>query len=248
VFDKFQISENDLSIKLSDLEPFLRLALKGQANNPEVLAFKKKIMSENQENGTVSMGDLAKVLPTEENFLLQFQKRHHHHIVDFMKIWYNYDTDKNGYLEAKELTGFVGDLVESEEGKKLTESEIEDYCNVMLSLYDKNKDGKIELSELQKIINKEENFLLQFQEDLTEESFEKMFGHYDLDKNGVIEGPELIGLLRDLKEHAADKEDPDYVPPTTKELEEYRDMIMSMSDDDHDGKLQKTEIKMLFLG
>lgn len=112
----------------------------------------------------------------------------------------------------------------------------------ILENYDRNQDGKIELGELSKILNVEDNFLARFQDgDLTKEQFEEVFAHYDKDNKGFIEGAELIGFLRDMR-LTQDEES------KTTELEKYRDWIMEMSDLNRDGKLQKDELKVLFLG
>ena len=47
---------------------------------------------------------LAQLLPMEENFLLLFRFDNPlESSVEFMKLWYQYDTDGSGFIEADEL-------------------------------------------------------------------------------------------------------------------------------------------------
>ena len=47
---------------------------------------------------------MAQLLPIEENFFLLFRIDNPlESSVEFMKLWYQYDSDKSGYIEADEL-------------------------------------------------------------------------------------------------------------------------------------------------
>ena len=47
---------------------------------------------------------MAQLLPIEENFFLLFRIDNPlDSSVEFMKLWYQYDADKSGYIEADEL-------------------------------------------------------------------------------------------------------------------------------------------------
>lgn len=116
---------------------------------------------------------------TKVNFLAQLQSNSTYHIVDFVKIWYHYDANRNGLLERNELKAFLHDLLKIKEDN-LTAKKLEEYVDYILENYDRNQDGKIELGELSKILNVEDNFLARFQDgDLTKEQFEEVFAHYD---------------------------------------------------------------------
>ncbi|KAI8746414.1 Calbindin-32-like protein, partial [Biomphalaria glabrata] len=73
--------------------------------------------------------------------------------------WRKYDEDHSGYIEADELKHFLKDLLKSFE-KIVTEEQLITYADTMLQLFDRNKDGKLQLSEMAKLLPVKENFLL----------------------------------------------------------------------------------------
>ena len=62
-------------------------------------------------DGKIDMEELAAMLPIEENLLLKFTHKQKLSTNQFLKIFYKYDTDGNGNLDATELRGFVWDLL-----------------------------------------------------------------------------------------------------------------------------------------
>uniref|UniRef100_A0A182YQ96 EF-hand domain-containing protein n=1 Tax=Anopheles stephensi TaxID=30069 RepID=A0A182YQ96_ANOST len=95
---------------------------------------------------------LAQLLPMEENFLLLFRFDNPlESSVEFMKIWREYDSDNSGYIEADELKNFLRDLLK--EAKKIndvSEDKLIEYTDTMLRVFDANKDGRLQLSEMAK--------------------------------------------------------------------------------------------------
>ncbi|XP_066920577.1 secretagogin-like [Clytia hemisphaerica] len=160
-------------------------------------------------------------------------------------IWYHYDRDKSGYLEKSELKGFIRDFLlrSLKFDDKITPQVIDERTEKVLETFDKNKDGKIEISELAKFLNVQDNFLMKFKNEndaLSAEQFDAIFNHYDTDGNGYIEDVELLAFLRDLLQNK--RRD-----PTSKDLEMYRSCILEISDKDNDGKLSKAELKILLI-
>ncbi|XP_062535349.1 calbindin-32-like, partial [Armigeres subalbatus] len=104
---------------------------------------------------------LAQLLPMEENFLLLFRFDNPlESSVEFMKIWREYDSDNSGYIEADELKNFLRDLLK--EAKKIndvSEDKLIEYTDTMLRVFDANKDGRLQLSEMAKLLPVKENFL-----------------------------------------------------------------------------------------
>ncbi|XP_037941519.1 calbindin-32-like [Teleopsis dalmanni] len=75
-------------------------------------------------------------------------------------IWREYDTDNSGYIEADELKNFLRDLLK--EAKKIndvSEDKLIEYTDTMLQVFDANKDGRLQLSEMAKLLPVKENFL-----------------------------------------------------------------------------------------
>ncbi|XP_019280847.2 secretagogin isoform X3 [Panthera pardus] len=124
--------------------------------------------------------------------------------VEFMQIWRKYDADSSGFISAVELRNFLRDLFLHHK-KAVPEAKLDEYTGTMMKIFDKNKDGRLDLNDLARILALQENFLLQFKMDAcsTEErkrDFEKIFAHYDVSKTGALEGPEVDGFVKDMME------------------------------------------------
>ncbi|XP_037329771.1 secretagogin-like isoform X1 [Pungitius pungitius] len=191
--------------------------------------------------------ELATVmLPEEENFLLLFRRETPlDNSVEFMRIWRSYDSDSSGYISATELKvslqGFLQDLF-LQHRKSITPEKLEVYTDAMMKMFDKNRDGRLDLNDLARILALKENFLLKFkmeacsQED-RKRDFEKIFAHYDVSKTGELEGPEVDGFVKDMME---------LVKPsiTGTDLDKFRKSLMGHCDINGDGKIQKNELAL----
>ncbi|KAL7631223.1 UNVERIFIED_CONTAM: hypothetical protein RMT77_018470 [Armadillidium vulgare] len=201
----------------------------------------------------------------EENFLLLFRFDNPlESSVEFMKIWKQYDSDHNGYIdvnelkiwkaydrdnsgfiEADELKNFLRDLLrEAKKDHDVSEDKLIEYTDTMLQVFDQNKDGKLQLSEMAKLLPVKENFLCRSvfkgASKVTKEDIERVFALYDRDNNGTIENEELNGFLKDLLELV--KKDYDAI-----DLQEFQDSIMRGCDFNKDGKINKKELTMILL-
>ena len=87
-----------------------------------------------------------------------------------------------------------------------------------LKLFDSNNDGKLELTEMARLLPVQENFLLKFQ-----------------DGNGYIDENELDALLKDLCEKNKQDLDINNIPT-------YKKSIMALSDG---GKLYRTDLALI---
>ncbi|KAL6100245.1 scgn [Pungitius sinensis] len=187
--------------------------------------------------------ELATVmLPEEENFLLLFRRETPlDNSVEFMRIWRSYDSDSSGYISATELKGFLQDLF-LQHRKSITPEKLEVYTGAMMKMFDKNRDGRLDLNDLARILALKENFLLKFkmeacsQED-RKRDFEKIFAHYDVSKTGELEGPEVDGFVKDMME---------LVKPSISgtDLDKFRKSLMGHCDINGDGKIQKNELAL----
>ncbi|XP_056266742.1 secretagogin-like isoform X3 [Pseudoliparis swirei] len=106
------------------------------------------------------------------------------------EIWRSYDTDSSGYLSALELKELF-----LQHRKSNTPEKLEQYTITMMKMFDKNMDGRLDLSDLARILDLKENFLLKFKMDASSQEdrrrdFEKIFAHYD-SQTGALEGPEV---------------------------------------------------------
>ncbi|XP_056266623.1 secretagogin-like isoform X1 [Pseudoliparis swirei] len=144
-------------------------------------------------NRRLRIQELATVMlpPEEENFLLMFRRETPlDNSVEFMRIWRSYDTDSSGYLSALELKELF-----LQHRKSNTPEKLEQYTITMMKMFDKNMDGRLDLSDLARILDLKENFLLKFKMDASSQEdrrrdFEKIFAHYD-SQTGALEGPEV---------------------------------------------------------
>uniref|UniRef100_UPI0030BA2B7B Secretagogin n=1 Tax=Mus musculus TaxID=10090 RepID=UPI0030BA2B7B len=178
----------------------------------------------------------------DENFLLFFRlETPLDNSVEFMQIWRKYDADSSGFISAAELCNFLRDLFLHHK-KNISEAELEEYTSTMMKIFDKNKDGRLDLNDLARILALQENFLLQFKMDAssTEErkrDFEKIFAHYDVSKTGALEGPEVDGFVKDMME---------LVQPSISgvDLDKFREILLRHCDVNKDGKIQKSELAL----
>ncbi|XP_065200012.1 calbindin-32 isoform X2 [Planococcus citri] len=201
---------------------------------------------DDNQDGKIDIRELAQLLPMEENFLLLFRFDNPlDSSVEFMRIWREYDTDGSGYIEADELKNFLRDLLR--EAKKIhdvSEDKLIEYTDTMLQVFDANRDGKLQLSEMAKLLPVKENFLcrqaFKGATKLTKEDIERVFSLYDRDNNGTIENEELRGFLKDLLELV--KKDYD-----AQDLLDFEETIMRGVDYNKDGKINKKELTMILL-
>ncbi|XP_044746747.1 calbindin-32 isoform X1 [Coccinella septempunctata] len=233
------------SANISDVGP--------EAVSDEMLVELKACFMEaydDNQDGKIDIRELAQLLPMEENFLLLFRFDNPlESSVEFMKIWREYDTDGSGYIEADELKNFLRDLLK--EAKKIndvSEDKLIEYTDTMLQVFDANKDGRLQLSEMAKLLPVKENFLCRqvFKEGiegatkLTKDDIERVFALYDRDNNGTIENEELRGFLKDLLELV--KKDYD-----AQDLLDFEETILRGVDYNKDGKINKKELTMILL-
>ncbi|XP_071355711.1 secretagogin-like [Trachinotus anak] len=194
-------------------------------------------------DGRLQIQELATMmLPEEENFLLLFRRETPlDNSVEFMRIWRNYDTDSSGFISAVELKGFLQDLF-LQHRKSITPEKLEEYTDTMMKMFDKNKDGRLDLNDMARILALKENFLLKFKMDACSQEdrkrdFEKIFAHYDVSQTGALEGPEVDGFVKDMME---------LVKPSISgtDLDKFRKALMGHCDINGDGKIQKNELAL----
>ncbi|RXM33585.1 Calretinin [Acipenser ruthenus] len=123
----------------------------------------------------------------------------------FLDIWKHFDSDGNGYIEGKELENFFTELEKARRGAGVggPSSNVSEKMKEFMQKFDKNADGRIELSELAQILPTEENFLLCFRQFVSSSSeFMEAWRKYDTDRSGYIEANELKDFLSDLLKKA----------------------------------------------
>ncbi|XP_053169297.1 secretagogin isoform X5 [Hemicordylus capensis] len=161
--------------------------------------------------------------------------------LQIQEIWRQYDADSSGFISVHELRDFLQDLFQ-QHGKAISKTKLQEYTDTMMKHFDKNKDGRLDLNDLARILALQENFLLQFKMDAcsTEErkrDFEKIFAHYDVSKTGALEGPEVDGFVKDMMELAKPS-------ISGMDLDKFRQILLRHCDVNKDGKIQKSELAL----
>ncbi|KAG5857061.1 secretagogin-like [Anguilla anguilla] len=249
IWQYFDADDNGY-IEGKELDDFFRHMLKKLSPGDEVTEkkveqLKRRFMSayDVTADGRLQIQELANMmLPEDENFLLLFRREAPlDSSVEFMKIWRKYDTDSSGYISAVELKGFLKDLF-AKHKKVVSSSKLDEYTDAMMNIFDKNKDGRLDLNDLARILALQENFLLQFQMDACSQEerkrdFEKIFSYYDVSKTGALEGPEVDGFVKDMME---------LVKPSISgpELDKLRVVLLRHCDVNNDGKIQRNELAL----
>lgn len=199
---------------------------------------------ENQD-GKIEIRELAQLLPMEENFLLLFRFDNPlDSSVEFMKIWKQYDRDCSGSIDTSEMKQFLRDFLREAKKEEIEDEKLSEYTETLLSVFDANKDGKLQLSEMAKLLPVKENFLsksiFKGNSSICREDIDRVFALYDRDGSGCIEDDELRGFLKDLMELV--KKDYD-----TEDLSDFHETIMQGCDFDRDGKINKKELTMILM-
>uniref|UniRef100_A0A8C7CGU4 Calbindin 2 n=1 Tax=Oncorhynchus kisutch TaxID=8019 RepID=A0A8C7CGU4_ONCKI len=172
----------------------------------------------------------------------QAQQPPHLHLAEltaaqFLDIWKHFDADENGYIEGKELENFFRQLETARRGTGVdpTHAAFREKMKEFMMKFDKNADGRIEMSELAQILPTEENFLLCFRTFVgSSAEFMAAWRRYDTDRSGYIEANELKGFLSDLLK----KYD-------THTVHVYTNTQLKMFDLNGDGKLGLSEMARL---
>ncbi|XP_043833533.1 secretagogin [Dromiciops gliroides] len=249
IWQRFDVDDNGY-IEGKELDDFFRHLLEKMGTEEAVAEeklqeVKKRFLAASgiSEDGRLQIQELANIiLPEDENFLLLFRRETPlDNSVEFMQIWRKYDADSSGFISAGELQNFLRDLFILHK-KPIPEAKLGEYTDTMMKIFDKNKDGRLDLNDLARILALQENFLLQFKMDAcsTEErkrDFEKIFAHYDVSKTGALEGPEVDGFVKDMME---------LVKPSISglDLDKFREILLRHCDVNKDGKIQKSELAL----
>ncbi|OQV19952.1 Calbindin-32 [Hypsibius exemplaris] len=166
----------------------------------------------------------------------------------FISAWNNYDRDGNGFIEGKELELFLRDFFFADQGpnaqgKNVSPEELQALKQRFLELHDSNKDGKIDIKELAKLLPLDENFFLIFRYNIPLESgvdFIRIWKKFDKDFSGAIDVTELKEFLRQLIHLSKPRVEIDDAT-----LLEYADTIMKIYDTTRTGKLKLSEMSKL---
>uniref|UniRef100_A0A673CZ15 Secretagogin n=1 Tax=Sphaeramia orbicularis TaxID=375764 RepID=A0A673CZ15_9TELE len=246
IWQHFDADDNGY-IEGKELDEFFRHMMKRlgpeeKVTEERVQKTKQRFMSayDVTADGKLQIQELANmILPEDENFLLIFRREAPlDNSVDFMKIWRRYDADCSGYISAQELKAFLKDLFQQHH-KGVSPDKLEEYTDTMMKIFDKNKDGRLDLSDLARILALEENFLLQFEMDACSKEerkrdFDKIFDHYDVVSN-KLGGTRKVFFLFDFCQH------PNLTGP---DLDKLRAVMLRHCDVNKDGKIQRNELAL----
>ncbi|XP_004712575.1 secretagogin [Echinops telfairi] len=234
VWQRFDADEKGY-IDEKELDAFFRHMLTKQGTDDAVMdetvqKLKQQLMASQgiSKDVRTPMKELASMfLSEDENFLLLFRRET--------------PLDSSVEFMRADIRNFLRDLFLHHE-KVISEVKLDEYTDTMMKIFDRNKDGRLDLNDLARILALQENFLLQFKMDAcsTEErkrDFEKIFAHYDVSKTGALEGPEVDGFVKDMME---------LVKPSISgvDLDKFRQILLRHCDVNKDGKIQKSELAL----
>uniref|UniRef100_A0AAQ4QVE4 Secretagogin n=1 Tax=Gasterosteus aculeatus aculeatus TaxID=481459 RepID=A0AAQ4QVE4_GASAC len=248
IWQHFDADDNGY-IEGNELDDFFRHMMKrlGPEENvtdERVQKLKQRFMSayDVTADGKLQIQELANmILPEDENFLLVFRREAPlDNSVDFMKIWRKYDVDCSGYISALELKAFLKDLFQKHL-KEVSSDKLDEYTDAMMKIFDKNKDGCLDLNDLARYFSKSRIIIIYIKclhfTNERKKDFEKIFDHYDVSKTGALEGPEVDGFVKDMM---------GLVRPnlTSPELDKLKGILLRHCDVNKDGKIQKNELSL----
>ncbi|XP_018655505.1 putative calbindin-32 [Schistosoma mansoni] len=206
-----------------------------------------EVMDAYDENndGRIDINELCQILPTEETFLALFQiDTPLSSSVEFMRVWKQFDTDLSGSIDSNELKQFLKHLIVISK-VELSDEKLNEYAETLIRLFDRNGDGKLQLSEMARLLKVKENYLIKplFNNNnhcLDDRTIDRIFRKYDTDNNGVLENEELMGFLKDLLEANGEE-------VNEEGLKIMKEGILKQWDINNDGKIGRQEINDLIL-
>ncbi|ESN98647.1 hypothetical protein HELRODRAFT_162085 [Helobdella robusta] len=115
----------------------------------ELDGLRNKVMmtADVNRDGKIELGEFANLLSIEENFMKKFSSRKSLSRRDFNEIFMHYDPDGNGFIEGTELLALIRDIM-TKVDQRVTLKDLMDYQEVVLSVFDKNTDGRLSRKEL----------------------------------------------------------------------------------------------------
>ncbi|KAL5107702.1 Calbindin-32 [Taenia crassiceps] len=170
----------------------------------------------------LGIDEISRLLCEEERFLLVFRKLSNiKSSFDFMKT-------------------FLSKLL-AKSAVPVTHEKVEEFASLILKFFDVNSDGQLQICEMAKLLPTKDNILANTTlKDISEAELDRIFDFYDQDHSGVIENEEFEGLVKDLLDIAKKNYD-------VKDLDEFKDNLLKQWDENSDGKISKTELKLLLL-
>ncbi|XP_032816746.1 secretagogin-like isoform X2 [Petromyzon marinus] len=262
-------------IEGKELDEFFKHLLKqaGECVSDEkVETVRRNLMSiyDESADGRLHLSEVANMLLAEdESFLLIFKRASSlDNSVEFIKIWHQYDLDSSGFISASELKNFLKDLL-SHHGRQVEEKKLEEYTDTMMKLFDKNKDGRLDLNDMARILSLKENYLLQFSIEVRQiqlcvtsgqgvnartpwnEVFVKRDASQeerrrDFEKIFAHYDVSRTGVLEGPEVDGFVKDMMELVRPslTVADLSKFRDSLLRRCDTNQDGKIQKWELAL----
>uniref|UniRef100_A0A3P9DJ78 Secretagogin, EF-hand calcium binding protein n=1 Tax=Maylandia zebra TaxID=106582 RepID=A0A3P9DJ78_9CICH len=225
IWQHFDADDNGY-IEGKELDDFFRHMMKrmrpqDKVTEEDVQNLKKRFMSayDVTADGKLQIQELAHmILPEDENFLLVFRRENPlDNTVEFMTVRSKITHESRAFLK---------DLFELQH-KEVTPDKLEDYTDAMMKIFDKNKDGRLDLNDLARyaplflpLYFPTTSFLFLVQSE-----------------TGALEGPEVDGFVKDMMGLVR----PNITGP---ELDKLRAVLLRHCDVNKDGKIQRNELAL----
>ncbi|CAK9295524.1 unnamed protein product [Gordionus sp. m RMFG-2023] len=112
--------------------------------------FMKIILLDKDQDGSLSFGELSRLLLKDENHLIKIKNTSMLSCRDFNNLFNNYDKDMDGTISGNELLNFTHDILQNTNENEALENpnEFEKFYRLLLKLCDKNKDGQFQKEEV----------------------------------------------------------------------------------------------------
>uniref|UniRef100_A0A3B4EZT4 Secretagogin-like n=1 Tax=Pundamilia nyererei TaxID=303518 RepID=A0A3B4EZT4_9CICH len=230
IWQHFDADDNGY-IEGKELDDFFRHMMKrlrpqDKVTEEDVQNLKKRFMSayDVTADGKLQIQELAHmILPEDENFLLVFRRENPlDNTVEFMTVRSKI---------THESSAFLKDLFELQH-KEVTPDKLEDYTDAMMKIFDKNKDGRLDLNDLARYGSKILRLCFCLSTFL-----QLLFFFLVQSKTGALEGPEVDGFVKDMMGLVR----PNITGP---ELDKLRAVLLRHCDVNKDGKIQRNELAL----
>lgn len=195
-------------------------------------------------DGRIDISEMSEILPADESFVAIFcNEMPLSSSVEFIRIWRQFDVDNSGSIDGNELLSFLRHLMEKA-NKNPGEEKLKEFADTILNLFDRDGDGRLQLSEMSRLLRVKENYLrkplLTNSNILCKRELERIFRRYDSDQNGFLDSVELDGLLKDFLEAVGQ-------PCEEDKLKLMRQKLMSTLDETGEGRVGIQELRVLLI-
>jgi len=145
-------------LEATELKNFLKDLLKDKGKRPDEESLDKYLEETLKEidiekDYRIELGELALILPVEQNFLTRFPARESWTKEELDDIFTHYDKDCSGSIAGVELLALLKDAFDKN-GQSMTSKQVQEYAEIACELYEVGPDGALSRDDIGLLLTK----------------------------------------------------------------------------------------------